>query len=198
MDRFYTEFDNIMEKSYNTKKKKTVKEKMLAGEIFTPKDKELGMLRDKASDILRKFNATNDEELLKDLFKQDLQNVKINPPFFCDYGENIKFGKNVFINYNCVFLDCAEIIIGDNCDIAPNVQIYTVNHPINPIERNSGINIAKPVKIGARCWIGGGAIILPGVEIGEGSTIGAGSVVTKSIPPGCLAVGNPCKVVRKI
>jgi maltose O-acetyltransferase len=126
-----------------------------------------------------------------------MSSVVIMPSFYCDYGENIKFGKNVFVNYNCVFLDCNEIEIGDNVFIAPGVQLYTALHPINPEQRNTLTESARKIKIGANCWIGGGSIILPGVEIGEGTTIGAGSVVTKNIAPRVVACGNPCTVIRE-
>lgn len=127
-----------------------------------------------------------------------MKNFTIHPPFCCDYGENITIGENIFINFNCSILSCAKVEIGDNCWIGPNVQIYTAIHPVEPKKRNTGIGSAKPIKIGKDCWLGGGVIILPGVEIGEGSTIWTGSVVTKNIPPNSIAVGNPCKVIRKI
>jgi len=177
---------------------KSEKEKMLAGEPYNPLDSELAAISGATKSLLLKFNTSNDQTLLESLFKQKLDGVKVVAPFFCDYGQNIKFGKNVFVNFNCTFLDCAEIEIGDNCMIASDVKLYTATHPINPEERNSGLESAKPIKIRANCWIGGGAIILPGVEIGEGTTIGAGSVVTKNIPSRVVAVGNPCKVVKEV
>lgn len=177
---------------------KSEKEKMLSGEPYFPPDAELCQMRDRAKLLVRKFNATGEQDILGNLFEQTLEKVTINTPFFCDYGCNIKFGKNVFVNFNCTFLDCAEIEIGDNCMIAPDVKLYTAIHPTNPEERNTEIETAKPIKIGPNCWIGGGAIILAGVEIGEGTTIGAGSVVTRNIPSRVIAVGNPCRVIKKI
>lgn len=177
---------------------KTEKQKMLEGELYKPNNKELVLLRDEARKFFREYNLAQDETILPQLFKQPLNNVIIEPPFYCDYGENIEFGKNIFINFNCIFLDCAKIKIGDKTLIGPNVQVYTPEHPINPTERKKGKESARPITIGKNCWIGGGAIILAGVNIGDNSIIGAGSVVIKSIPPNSLAVGNPCKVIKKI
>ncbi len=174
------------------------KDKMLSGEDYFASTKELESMRKTSQTLWAQYNTTGDITLLEKLFKQQLANVTINPPFHCDYGETIKFGKKVFINYNCTFLSCGGIEIGDNTFIGPHVQIYTAIHPLDPKDRNTGIGRTKKVKIGANCWLGGGVIILPGVEIGEGSTIGAGSVVTKNIPPGIIAWGNPCKVMKKI
>lgn len=122
----------------------------------------------------------------------------INPPFYCDYGSNIKVGKNFFANYNCTIIDVSKVTIGDNCFLGPSVSIYTAGHPIHPLTRNSLYEYGKPISIGNNCWIGGGSIILPGVKIGNNVVIGAGSVVTKDIPDWCVAAGNPCKVIRKI
>lgn len=126
----------------------------------------------------------------KDLF--------IIPPFYCEYGTHIRLGKNFFANYNCVMIDVAEISVGDNCMFGPNVSIYTAGHPIHPVTRNSGYEYGKPVSIGDNCWIGGSVTILPSVTIGKNTVIGAGSVVTKDIPENVIAVGNPCRVLRKI
>lgn len=177
---------------------KTEKEKMLEGILYNPNSKELKLLRENSRMLFREYNLKPDKKILKKLFKQTLQNVIIEPPFYCDYGENIEFGKNIFINFNCIFLDCAKIKIGDKTLIGPNVQIYTAEHPIKPTERKKGRESARPITIGKNCWIGGGAIILAGVEIGDNSIIGAGSVVTKPIPPNSLAFGNPCKIIKKI
>lgn len=177
---------------------KTEREKMLAGEKYMAFDSELCKMRERTFAATMKFNTTADKFLVEEIFQQKFENLVLNPPFYCDYGEHVKIGKNVFINFNCSILSCAEVEIGDNCYIAPNVQLYTAIHPLTPTERNKAINLAKPIKIGANCWLGGGVIVLPGVEIGEGTTIGAGSVVTKNIPQNCVAVGNPCKVLRYI
>ena len=122
----------------------------------------------------------------------------INPPFFCDYGTHIKVGKNFFANYNCTIIDVEVVTIGDNCQMAPNVAIYTAGHPVYPTTRNSAYEYGKAVTIGDNVWIGGNTVILPGVHIGNNAVIGAGSVVTKDIPDWCIAVGNPCRVQKKI
>ena len=135
--------------------------------------------------------------LIKELFAQS-ENAFVNPPFYCDYGSNIYLGKNVFMNYNCTILDVAKVVIGDNCQIAPNVSIFTAGHPIHPITRNSGYEYGKEITIGDNVWLGGNTVICPNVHIGSNTVIGAGSVVTKDIPEWCFAAGNPCRVIRKI
>ena len=122
----------------------------------------------------------------------------INPPFYCDYGKNIEVGKNFFANYNSTILDVAKVKSGDNCQMAPNVAIYTAGHPIHPATRNSLYEYGKPVTIGDNVWIGGNTVICPGVQVGNNVVIGAGSVVTKDLPDWCIAAGNPCRVIRKI
>lgn len=122
----------------------------------------------------------------------------INPPFYCDYGKHIEVGKNFFANYNCTIIDVAKVVIGDNCQIAPNVSIYTAGHPVHPVARNSAYEYGIEVTIGDNVWIGGNTVILPGVHIGSNTVIGAGSVVTHDIPDWVVAAGNPCKVIRKI
>lgn len=122
----------------------------------------------------------------------------INPPFYCDYGFNIEVGKNFFANYNCTILDVAKVRIGDNCQLAPNVAIYTAGHPVHPETRNSGYEYGIAVTIGDNVWIGGNSVICPGVTIGDNVVIGAGSVVTKDIPANVIAAGNPCRVIRQI
>ena len=122
----------------------------------------------------------------------------IIPPFYCEYGTHIKTGKNFFANYNCVMIDVAQITIGDNCMFGPNVSIYTAGHPIHPQTRASGYEYGKSITIGNNVWIGGSAVIVPGVHIGNNTVIGAGSVVTKDIPDMTVAVGNPCRVIKKI
>ena len=122
----------------------------------------------------------------------------INPPFYCDYGKNIEVGKNFFANYNCTILDVAKVKIGDNCQMAPNVAIYTAGHPIHPATRNSQYEYGKPVTIGDNVWIGGNTVLCPGVRVGSNVVIGAGSVVTTDLPDWCIAAGNPCRVIRKI
>lgn len=191
---------------------KTEKEKMLAGEIYNPGDNELLSRWHLAKRLMHEYNqadTTNRKklnELLAQLLGSKGEDVWITAPFYVDYGENIHIGHNCEINMNCVFLDCNRITIGDNCGIGPSVQIYTVNHPVNPTERLSTNqegtfafwkSSTAPVTLGNNVWIGGGSILLPGVTIGDNTTIGAGSLVAKSIPPNSLAVGNPCKVIRQ-
>ena len=138
------------------------------------------------------------EKKVKDLFGKCAGHVRVNPPFYCDYGVNIEVGEKCFINYNCTMLDCAKIVIGDYCLLAPNVSIYAVGHPIHPACRNTGYMYSEEVHIGDNVWIGGNTVICAGVTIGDNAVIGAGSVVTKDIPEDVIAYGNPCKVIRKI
>lgn len=175
---------------------KTEREKMLAGEEYLSSSPELAEIRRRTAKAIMKFNTTGNKAFVKDIFGYEIGNSTLTPPFYCEYGENIKIGKNVFINFNCSVLSCALVEIGDNCFIGPNVQLYTAIHPIDPEQRRKVVLTAKPIKIGKDCWLGGGVIVLPGVEIGEGSTIGAGSVVTKNIPARCVAAGNPCRILR--
>ncbi|MDO4632474.1 MAG: sugar O-acetyltransferase [Eubacteriales bacterium] len=136
-------------------------------------------------------------ELTKKLLGKS-EGAMINPPFYCDYGYHIEVGKNFFANYNCTILDVAKVTIGDNCQMAPNAAIYTAGHPVHPDTRNTAYEYGIPVTIGDNVWIGGNAVICPGVHIGNNVVIGAGSVVTKDIPDWSIAAGNPCRVIRKI
>lgn len=136
--------------------------------------------------------------LLKDLLGKTGDNIMIEPPFRCDYGWNIEVGENFFANYNLTVLDVGKVVIGDNAQIAPNVSIYTAGHPIHPDSRNSGYEYGIPITIGNNVWIGGNTVILPGVTIGDNAVVGAGSVVTKSIPNNMIAAGNPCRIIREI
>ena len=126
------------------------------------------------------------------------ENAVINPPFYCDYGSHIRVGRNLFVNYNCTIIDVMPVTIGDNCQIAPNVAIYTAGHPVHPQTRNTAYEFGAPVTIGDNVWLGGNTVVLPGVTIGSNSVIGAGSVVTRDVPEWSLAAGNPCRVIRKI
>lgn len=135
--------------------------------------------------------------IVKELFGKS-DGAWVNPPFYCDYGFNIEVGKNFFANYNCTILDVAKVRIGDNCQMAPNVAIYTAGHPIHPATRNTMYEYGIEINIGDNVWIGGNTVICPGVRIGDNVVIGAGSVVTKDIPDWCVAAGNPCKVIKKI
>lgn len=182
----------------------TEREKMLADQPYLASDPELTAMRQAAQRVLHAFNQSSfdavaeREEMVRSLFHTVGPGVEINPPFHCDYGCHIQAGKNLYINVNCVILDCNWVTLGDNVLIAPNVQIYTAYHPIDPAMRLTGVEMAAPVTIGHNVWIGGGTIICPGVTLGDDSTIGAGSVVTKSIPAGVVAAGNPCRVLRSI
>ena len=153
--------------------------------------------------ILQKLNFADrsDFDTLAEIVKELLgksENAFINPPFYCDYGKNIEVGKNFFANYNCTIIDVAKVKIGDNCQFAPNVSIYTAGHPLHPVARNSLYEYGIEVTVGDNVWIGGNTVIMPGVHIGSNTVIGAGSVVTKDIPDWVVAAGNPCRVTREI
>lgn len=153
--------------------------------------------------ILQKLNFMDPSDFaaIKEVVKELLgksEDAFINPPFYCDYGTHIEVGKNFYANYNCTILDVAKVTIGDNCQMAPNVAIYTAGHPIHPASRNSMYEYGKKVTIGDNVWIGGNTVICPGVCIGDNVVVGAGSVVTKDIPAWSLAAGNPCRVLRRI
>ncbi|WP_270640100.1 sugar O-acetyltransferase [Longibaculum muris] len=176
-------------------------EKMINGFIYNPVSPQLVLDRDKASRILTKYNKKVFHEVnMRNRMIKKLMNTSgyfwIKPPFFCDYGYNIYLGKEVMVNFNCVFLDVCPIIIGDYTLIGPNTQIYTACHSLDYKERQENKEFGKPVRIGDHVWIGGNVTILPGVSIGDHSIIGAGSVVTKDIPANVIAVGNPCKVIK--
>jgi maltose O-acetyltransferase len=179
------------------------KEKMLAGQLYDPLDPQLSAERRRARLLFKALNDTRDDELderarlIKQLIPESGSRVWIEPPFYCDYGSNITLADNVFFNFNCVVLDVAPVIIGSNVMFGPAVQIYTATHPLGARERREGLESGKAVFIGDDVWVGGGAIICPGVRIGAKAVIGAGSVVTKDIPEGVVAVGNPCRVVRE-
>jgi maltose O-acetyltransferase len=187
----------------------TEKEKMLAGLAYLPRDPELMEMHHRARKFMREFNSLDSksfskkQKIMKEYLGTVGENVWIEAPFYCDYGENIHIGEGSFVNMNCVFLDVNPILIGKNTLIAPSVQIYTAYHPKfskdrilwNESGRSEYITLGKRVEIGSQTWIGGGVIILPGVKIGDQVTVGAGSVVTKDIPSGSIAIGNPCVVV---
>lgn len=181
---------------------RTEKEKMLAGELYVATDPELSAARARARKLVRAYNQSTEDELkqreglLAQLLGSVGDGVWIEPPFQCDYGEHIRLGARVFMNFQCVILDCNVVTIGDDVSLGPGVHIYAATHPLDPDERAKGPELARPVTIGNKVWIGGGSIICPGVTIGEGSTIGAGSVVVKDIPPYVFAAGNPCRVIR--
>jgi maltose O-acetyltransferase len=180
------------------------REKMLAGEMYNPMDPELVELRQRARRLFRKFNQTPDEAIaerkaiLAELFDESPNVPWLEMPFFCDYGRFIKWGKNCFMNFDCVILDVCPVEIGDNFMAAPKVQILTATHPVDATERIAGLEYGKPVKIGNNVWVGAGAIILPGVTIGDNVTVGAGAVVTKDVPANVVVAGNPARVIRHI
>lgn len=181
----------------------TEKEKMLAGEAYDPFDPELVAARERARDLCWDLNASRERDqttrrtLLAQLFACGGDSAWIQPPFFCDYGSNIFLGERVYFNFNCVVLDVCRVTIGDFTLIGPAVQIYAATHPMDSAARRLH-ELGKPVEIGSDVWIGGSAVICPGVTIGSKTVIGAGSVVTKSIPSGVFAAGNPCRVIREL
>jgi maltose O-acetyltransferase len=181
----------------------TERQKMLAGEMYDALDPELVTARAHARDLCQALNATREAEqderrgILRELFGRGGDTVWMQPPFYCDYGSNIELGERVFFNFNCVVLDVCLVRIGDFSLFGPAVQIYTPMHPMNAEQRRAR-EFGKPVDIGSDVWVGGGAIILPGVRIGSKSVIGAGSVVSRDVPEAVFAAGNPCRVIRPI
>lgn len=181
----------------------TSREMQLKGYLY-PLDAELLNAHNNAKRITRQLNATLEtlreerKALAKELFAFAGEDAYIEPPFHCDYGFNTRVGKNFYCNYDCVFLDCGKITIGDNVMLGPKVALYAVSHPIDPQVRILNYDYPVPITIGNNVWIGGSAVICPGVTIGDNSIIGAGSVVTKDIPANVIAAGNPCKVIRPI
>lgn len=180
------------------------KAKMLAGELYMANDPELRTAYLRAQAILARFNATAADageerrSLLTDLFEHFGEDTVLTPALRCEYGYNIRIGNRTFINYDCIFLDCNRITIGDEVQIAPGVHIYTATHPIDARTRRSGAEYALPVSIGDGVWLGGGAIVCPGVTIAENTVLGAGSVVTRDLSANVVAAGNPCRVIRKL
>jgi maltose O-acetyltransferase len=177
---------------------------MLAGELYLGDDPELTAMRVRCKRLLREFESADPGDLatrtalLRRLLGAAGEGAYIEPPFRCDYGSNIFVGARFYANFDCVILDCARIDIGDDVFFGPGVHLYGATHPIDAEQRIAGPEFARPVRLGARVWIGGRAVVLPGVTIGEGTTIGAGSVVARDVPAGVLAIGNPCRVVRKL
>jgi maltose O-acetyltransferase len=177
---------------------KTEKEKMLAGELYRP-DAELGADQAAAKTWMARYNAafaspvSERHALLRERLARVGKDAVVRPPFFCDYGFNIRLGEDVFLNFNCVILDVIDVTIGDRTQIGPAVQIYAADHPRDAETRRAGLEFGRPVRIGSDVWIGGGAIILPGVTIGDGAVIGAGSVVTRDVGAGQTVMGNPAR-----
>ncbi|MEQ9438565.1 MAG: sugar O-acetyltransferase [Cyclobacteriaceae bacterium] len=183
---------------------KTEKEKMLDGELYDPLDKQLSDERVRTRLLIKELNDTREDQteertrILKELIPNADAGLWLQPPFYCDYGSNMILGEKVFFNFNCVVLDVTYVKIGSRTLFGPNVQVYTATHPLDHQERASGLEFAKPISIGEDVWVGGSAIICPGVTVGDRTIIGAGSVVTRDIPPDVFAAGNPCKVVRQL
>jgi len=177
-------------------------EKMIAGLTYDPMVEELANGRLFAKQKIQELNKCDvlnfdlRNQILKDLLGTS-NDVYIEPPFYCDHGTNIHFGKGCYLNHNCIFLDNNKITIGSSTFIGPNVQVYTAIHPLDPIERRQGES-GKPITIGSDCWIGGSAVILPGITIGDGVTVGAGSVVTKDVEDYTVVAGNPARIIRRL
>ncbi|WP_419803073.1 sugar O-acetyltransferase [Mucilaginibacter sp.] len=182
----------------------TEKQKMLNGNLYNAADTELVNERRKARLLLKQLNGSSDDgqnlrqEILMELIPDQGLDFWVEPPFYCDYGSNIIVGDKVFFNFNCIVLDVMQVIIGNNVLFGPGVQLYTATHPMDYQERASGLEFAKPITIGSDVWIGGGAVICPGVTIGDRCVIGAGSVVTKNIAADTFAAGNPCKPIKRL
>ncbi len=182
----------------------TEKGKMLAGELYYSNDPVLIRERNYAFEQSRLYNSLKPDRkeekqaILNALLGSCSDDLEIVPAFHCDYGYNIHLGHHFYANSNCVFLDCAEIRIGNYVFLGPNVQLYAATHPLDPILRRKGLESSRPITIGDDVWIGGNTVINAGITIGNGTTIGSGSVVTKDIPSNVLAAGNPCRVIRQL
>jgi maltose O-acetyltransferase len=178
------------------------KDKMLAGEFYLASDPELVRDRRRCRSLLQEINGQPDEEerlaLLRELLGRIGRGSFIQPPFACDYGYNVSVGDDVFINFNTVILGCAAVTIGDGAQIGPAVQLLAADHPRDAQSRRDLLEFARPVSIGSNAWLGAAVVVLPGVSVGDDSVIGAGSVVTRDVPSGVVAVGNPCRVVRTL
>lgn len=183
---------------------KTEKQKMLSGELYNALDEELTQERLKARLLIKALNESGEDEvekrkkILRQLLPNAVADLWLQPPFYCDYGSNIYTGDKVFFNFNCIVLDVMPVTIGSRTLFGPNVQIYTATHPMESDQRALGLEFARPITIGEDVWIGGSAVICPGVTIGDRTVIGAGSVVTRDIPSDVFAAGNPCKIIRKL
>ncbi len=180
------------------------KERMLSGLPYKAWEDGLDAERAACKARIYEFNLLRPEEqdripeLLKKLLGKTGKRLWIEPPFHCDYGWNIEVGENFYANYGLTILDVGKVTFGDNVMLAPNVSVYAAGHPVHPASRNSGYEYGAPVTVGNNVWIGGSAVILPGVTVGDNAVIGAGSVVTKDVPANVIAVGNPCRVIREI
>ncbi|MFC0206180.1 sugar O-acetyltransferase [Novosphingobium soli] len=174
------------------------KARMLAGESYFASDPEIVADQRAAAEWMARYNRTLDpaerEPLLRERFAAVGDGATIRPPFHCDYGFNIRLGRGVFLNFNCVVLDVVEVVIGDGTQIGSGVQILTADHPRDPLERASGLEWGRPIRIGRNAWIGAGALVMPGISIGDDAIVGAGSVVTRDVPAGATVMGNPARV----
>ncbi len=181
---------------------KTEKEKMLSGELYNAEDTELESAAARAKQLCIKLKSEQSSEKRKNIAKQLLdktgENVNIGYDFYCDYGENIEVGENFYCNWGVCILDVCKVKIGDNCLIGPQVGIYTACHPIDRATRISGLEYGKPITIGNDCWIGGHAVINPGVTLGDNVIVGSGAVVTKSFPSNVIIAGNPAKIIKNL
>jgi maltose O-acetyltransferase len=182
----------------------TEREKMLAGELYSPQDKELRKLHLKALKLCHKYNNTKPtsykvyDKLIRQIIGSVEGEIFVQPPFYCDYGCNISVGDNFFANFNCVILDVNKVTIGKNCMLAPGVQIFSATHPVRAEERYNGVELGLPVTIGDNCWIGGGAIINPGVTLGNNVVVASGAVVTKSFGDNVVIGGCPAKIIKTL
>ena len=178
--------------------------KMLSGALYDPMEPELVAAHRRARRLVRQLNEADPDKpedhiaILNEMLGGMGKACWVEPPFQCDYGTQIYLGDKVFLNGSCIILDCARVEIGSNTMLGPAVQIYTATHPMDPDERATGLEMARPIRIGRDVWIGGASVICPGVSIGDGSTIGAGSVVTRDVPSRVFAAGNPCRVIREL
>ena len=179
----------------------TEREKMNSGQLYDPADAELTLLRTHARSEAARFNSGQGFErlgILYDLFGAAGKGLHVEPNFWCDYGFNIHVGNHFYANFDCIILDVCRVDIGHNCFLGPRVCIYTAEHPLPAAARRTGLEYGKPVAIGNDVWIGGSAVVRPGVTIGDGAVVAAGSVVVQNVPPGVLVAGNPARVVKKI
>jgi maltose O-acetyltransferase len=181
-----------------------MKERMLRGELYLASDPELAAGLARAQELQERYNATTHaaleerDALLRELLAEVGDGVVVRPPFRCDYGWNTSIGAGTFVNYGCVVLDVVPVRIGANCQLASNVQLLAATHPLDPDERRAGWEYGEPITIGDNVWLGGGVIVCPGVTIGDDTVVGAGAVVTRDLPAGVIAVGNPARVLRSI
>ena len=192
----------MQEQEINLNDGRTMRERMLAGDLYIADDPQLGEDNIRAQKLAHQFNHSDDRVIRQDILKELLgsigDNVEIRPPLYCDYGYQIEIGSGTFVNFGVTFLDVAKIRIGEDVQIGPHVQFLTPTHPLDPELRRLKYEAAQPITVGNNVWFGGGAIVLPGVSIGDNTVVGAGAVVTKDLPANVVAVGNPAKVIRHL